>query len=206
MESPDVQRDHHPSVQCLITWINENSIQGIRCFQSASKCSFVPLPRLKAYLDRRRMTVLLQALFDPNAVPVQWDRIRTDYSRVFCILILIGKGRYIKHFTEHDGLSDQKLPFEAKPRFFPTATYDPNFFSAFFEKQWTFCPHEFQYNKIDSRVENDCILPITDVEKLAGGGSAEIYRIVVDEAYDKLNPFDDRACVCKSSLCHLELH
>lgn len=197
MESSDVQRDHHPAVQEFITWITENSIPGIKRSQSANTCLFIPLPRLKAYLDGRRVTALLQALF-PDGTPVRWDAVRTDYSRVFCILILIGKGIYIKHFTQNDSLSDQKLPFESKPRSFPTATYDPNFFSTFSKKQWMFCPHEFHYNKIDLRVENECILPFISRKKLAEGGSAEIYKIDVHEAYDNLNPLENKVCVCKS--------
>lgn len=152
----------------------------------------MPLRDLEAYLKAEsRTTKILRALFDErDYYPVDVDSLESWYIRVFTILTLIGKGRYIERVVEIPNLRDPHLPFLAKPSHFPIDPNDPTFWDKFYEKQFAFCPHYFRLNE-NPMLEDPYILPIISKEALAQGGSAAIYKIKLHPFYDLLNPAPD---------------
>ena len=190
------QPDDHPAIQDLLKLVNSTEDRGLRSGDTNDsdaddgEYAFIPRTRLQAYLGQYdQVEKLLSALFgdeDPMSNPPDAGTIRQSYSKIFCILIAIGKGRFINHFIEH-GIEDRYLPFQSHPGNFPSATSDSSFFTTFYQQQWKFCVPELHkcFNKrFDA---NEWILPIKRKEELDHGGSAATYKIEVHEAYDQLH-------------------
>ena len=181
-----VQPDNRPTLQAFHQWV-----KSVRCTSSddtgsQSLRSFVPLPRVQAYFKTQRSSVqkILEEIFPDRDPPVDIETIERSYSRVFCILLLIGRGCYIESFVDYESLSDQHLPFdESAPTAFPKSA-NP-FFSAFYEQQWEFCAPLFE-DMMQRRFGPKVILPIILKEKIDGGGSAIAYKIVLHQAYNWL--------------------
>ncbi|KAL9039214.1 MAG: hypothetical protein Q9180_002660, partial [Flavoplaca navasiana] len=142
---------------------------------------------LQDYLTTERIRTLLQELFDnTNQSPPHAERVRSNYLRAFAILLAVGYGHMIRHFVEYRELRDKSLPFSTEPEDFPK-TSTQNLFEAFYKQQWQFCAVPLEYDMRDD-LGDDYILPITAKKKIAGGGSAILYKITVDEEYNKLVP------------------
>ena len=91
----------------------------------------------------------------------------------------------IQHFQQYETLRDQKLPHRTRPDDFPFTK--PHKFEEFKNEQWQFCASNLEYG-MSSRFKEEDILPITRKEKIGEGGSAIIYKIVVEETYNSLQP------------------
>lgn len=185
---PDGQLDSHPDILGFFTWFNRNLCTGRR---GADDIQFVPQQRLIEYLGSEdRVTKILRALFPFGDIPCRPDAVLTRCPKVLCILLLIGKGHFIRLFHRYDSLCDKSLPIGSeagRPKNFPTAVDDPHFFSKFYEKQWMFCVPEIHYQE-DFSYRKEYILPIIHSERIKEGGSATIYRVELHEEYNKLNP------------------
>ncbi len=183
------QPDHDPTIQHFHQWVKRSRSMGSGDAQVNCNCPFLPYLELENYFgDHYRVQKLLRALFRDRAEsPVGPDEIRENYSKVFFILLLIGKGCYIEHFVHHDDLRDQHLPLKTPPESFPIAPTDPNFFDSFYQKQWEFCAPIFHdnMNKIFGDRE---VLPITHKERLRTGGSATTFKIILHPYYNQLTP------------------
>lgn len=190
MSQPGPQPDHAaPVIQELLEWVPKNSINGTNGPLATPNHLFMPLPDLEAYLKAQsRTSKLLHALYFERDHHVVVDILEKWYIRVFTILTLIGKGRYIEHFVQHHNLRDPQLPFLEKPAHFPIDPSDPTFWNSFYEEQFAFCPHYFRFNENYTTLEDLCILPIISKEKLGQGGSAAIYKIKLHSYYDQLHP------------------
>ena len=184
------QPDHAASViQELLEWVPKHCIVGTNGPSATPNRTFMPLPDLEAYLKAEsRTNKLLRALYIEREYQVIIEVLEKWYFRVFTILIIIGKGRYIEHFVQHHNLRDTHLPFLEKPAHFPIDPNDPTFWNSFYERQFAFCAHEFRYNESYTKLENRCILPIISKEVLGQGGSAAIYKIKLHAYYDQLKP------------------
>ena len=146
----------------------------------------MPLPDLEIYLKSdRRTSRLLRALYSGREYSVVVETVEKWYIRAFTILILIGKGEYIEHFTRHSNLRDGPPPFLEKPTHFPVDPSDPHFWAKFYKEQFKFYAHNFRRN--DNLIVDDAyVLPIVVKELLGTGGSAAIYRIELHPFYDEL--------------------
>jgi hypothetical protein len=195
------QPDHEPAIQEFIQWVEETSSKGTVSPVSEVNTPFLPFPQLQRHFsDRPRMTKILNALLQDKAHFVDCDVVLQKYARVFSILLLIGKGRYIEHVIQYDSLCDDKLPFgKQRPENFPFETTDAQFFPRFYEEQWRFCAPELHKN-MNKRFETQRILPIIHKRRLAEGGSAVLHKIILHEAYNKLYPSDINAPVMLSIL------
>lgn len=183
------QPDHDPAIQEFHQWVRHARSMGSGDARVECDRPFLPYRKLESYFDNQyRVQKLLRALFHDRAEsPVGPDDIREHYSKVFFILVLIGRGCYIEHFVRHDDLCDQRLPFKASPDNFPIAPTGPDLFDSFHQKQWEFCAPIFQdnMNKIFGDRE---VLPITQKERLRSGGSATTFKVILHPAYDQLTP------------------
>lgn len=199
--APYPQPDHAAIViQELLEWLPKHYINGINGPSATPNYPFMSLPDLQIYLKtENRTTKLLRALSVEGVHQGRIQHLEKYYIRVFIILILIGKGRYIEHFVQHANLRDPHLPFLEKPRHFPVDPTDPpfsdSFFESFFEKQFSFCPHLFGYNENSLKLEDRCVLPIVSKEVLGHGGSAAIYKIKLHPHYDELSPVGEASQV-----------
>ena len=185
------QSDHDPIIQDFRKWIEDNGVPGTLGQTETVNASFMPFQRLDAWLrDANNTSSLLRVLW-PDEAPVSKKEIWGKCSRGFAILLLIGKGRFIQHFVQHDDLWDSQMPFGTCPSNFPTASDDPDFFKRFAEYQWQFYPFTFRADAIDTQLSPERILPIKDKQLLEKGGFADIYKAQLHQFYDQLTLAED---------------
>ena len=160
---------------------------------TSKKEEFVPFQQIEEYFDEEdRLIDVLSAVFpDEEWIPVVDSVVRNSYLKTFCILLSIAGAKYIRHFAQHDSLSDLRLPYHhnSKPPDFPITPSRPDLWDSFCDKQWIFCAAELHY-KIDNFLEPSRILPIVERKVLGQGGSAVVSKIVLHKSFNKLR---DRA-------------
>jgi hypothetical protein len=187
------QHDEHPDIQGFLEWVRRNSEYAVRDPNSEERRAFIPLKTVREYFKEEggaRLKELLLTIFAPNDPPVDPDDILENYTQIFCILIEIGKCRFIGSFTSW-GYGDRMLPFDPDhppPSYFPTDTTDPKFYEKFCNKQWKFCVPELKSPMMNIRFHPDRILPIVSKDKITGGGSAILYKIKLQSSYNRLGP------------------
>ncbi len=183
------QPDHNLAILKFHQWIEKAREMGSGDASLDLKHPFVPSSKVQAYFqDIDNIEKILAALYGTSELPVDAQEIKRKYAKVFCILLLIGRGRYINSFVRRDNLSDGHLPFDGRPPSFPpSSSTAPNFFEEFCDKQWGFCTPVFEENMFKG-FETKEILPIIYRRKLAGGGSATTYEIKLHDEYNLLNP------------------
>jgi hypothetical protein len=192
--------DHHPVIQEFHLWFRNSCCIGTLGPASEPNTSFMPSTVLESYFkDTRRLKKILEALFETRDPPVFPEAIQGNYDKVLGILLCIGKGEFIRTFVEYPTLCDEKLPFDDRPRNFPTEGSDEHFFDSFYRKQWMFCPPVFQRGK-NVRHDSNCILPIVSKKELSGGASAIVYKIALHESYNRLRDAGDSEQVCSPTL------
>jgi len=201
MPQSEAQPSEEQAIQDFIAWVDKNRTNG-KLGSSNTDCPFMPLELLESHLKvQGRLRRILTALFpQSHFLPINPEDIwRLGTVRIFAILILIGKGRYIKTIAQWPMLTDQHLPFLSEPLHFPKlADGDTSIWSAFYEKQFQFCPHVFAGGATDTSLEDGTILPIVEKEFICRGGSAEIYKIKLHTKYDHLLSQDKTNQVCIS--------
>ena len=194
---PKSQPDDHPVIQEFLKWIEAPPTRRIGCGGSNNDVAreYISWKTLKEKLTKRKVEELLEVLFENWEYPrPEADYITKHYLRPFAILLCIGQGRMIHHFSEHQMLQDHLLPFRDEPSTFPTST-GCKIFADFRREQWAFCAVRLEYD-IRSHLEADEILPITHKERIEEGGSAIAYKIEVDADYDDLVPVTGEGLVC----------
>ncbi|KAM3071948.1 hypothetical protein ACMFMG_008416 [Clarireedia jacksonii] len=185
-----VQPDYDSDIQEFIEWVDKNCLPGLVDPNNDTPTNFLPDHLLHAYLTAdncRRLKMLLGAIFAGDDEIPSYEEIARNYSKSFCILLLIGKAKYILHFVEHSSLIDAHLPFstEPPPYKFPTDTEDNCFLERFCERQWIFCAPRLEIcNK--KTWEDNRILPIIRKEILDTGGSAKVFKIELQPEYNRL--------------------
>ncbi|KAL8787452.1 MAG: hypothetical protein Q9213_002229 [Squamulea squamosa] len=187
----ELQPESAPAIQHFLQWKLRPGIRKIGCGgpDNTLGSNYISHAVLQDYLTVDRIKTLLEALFeDPSQSPLNADRVRAKYLRPFAILLSSGCGRMIRHFLNHQALQDTFLPFRSEPEDFPKSAVK-NLFGPFRKEQWQFYPFPLDYDMSDD-LANDYILPITAKEEIGDGGSAILYKIVVDEAYNALKPVD----------------
>jgi hypothetical protein len=184
-------RDEHPDIQDFLKWVRDNSENAISAPNTEKRAAFMPLNTIKEHFkedDGARLKELLAAVFSPDNPPVDPDTILKNYTQIFCILMEIGKCRFIGSFICREN-GDSKLPFEpdGAPPHFPTDTDDPNFYKKFCKKQWKFCVPELESPMKDIHFHPDRILPIVSKKVITASGSAMLYKIQLHDSYNKLS-------------------
>lgn len=198
---PDQQPDHKAEIQSFTKWVKQNCKPGITDPKDDEGHLFLPYHRLKDYFeasDHHRLRELLRASF-AGKQPVEAAQVARHCLKVFCILLLIGKGQFINSFLEYPALQDACLPFnvDSPPRPFPTCPSDEkeeDFLRRFCDKQWMVCPPEMEY-RTGTIFEDNRILPIISKEPLSRGASATLYKIKLDPSYNRLHSHTDQVTV-----------
>ena len=180
---------HNDAVQAFQRWrlSSEAQLPGRGGPELETVCSFIPQSKLQEYFEKpHQVKNLLDAVLDERERPaVDPNYVREHYPQSFATLLCIGEGRMIHHFQQYKTLRDGKLPYHNRPDDFPVTT--PDMFEDFKRAQWQFCASKLEYGMND-RFKEEEILPITYKEEIGSGGSAIIYKIVVEENYNALRP------------------
>lgn len=179
---------HGEALQAFHKWRHSSGARfpGIGGPDFETTCPFTPRSNLEKYFERPQVENLLDEVLSSKQRPaVDANYVRDHYPQTFATLLCIGQGCMIHHFQQYKSLRDQKLPYRTRPDDFPFMT--PDVFEEFKNAQWQFCASKLEYGMNDRFKEED-ILPIIRKEKIGEGGSAIIYKIVVDENYDSLRP------------------
>jgi hypothetical protein len=158
---------------------------------------FVPEGKVKAYLeanDQEKLKEIIAALF-PQGDGIYPNDVLPDNIAVFCTLLQISKGRWMKYFRHHRSLRDAALPFDprSKPPDWPKDTGDPDFLKKFCEEQWKFCVPVMRQPFGDEHFPKDLILPIVYKKLLDSGGSAILWQIKLHPAYNNLITEEEKA-------------
>ena len=187
MVVPDAQ--HEEAVLDFHTWrrSSEAQLPGVGGPDLETPCRFVPRSNLQRYFgEHRHLENLLDAVLNSHErSAVDADYVREHYLQSFATLLCIGEGRMIQYFQQYETLQDQKLPHRTPPDDFPFTK--PHKFEDFKNEQWQFCASNLEYG-MSNRFKEEDILPITRKEKIGEGGSAIIFKIVVEETYNLLQP------------------
>jgi hypothetical protein len=173
-------------VQTFYRWLKEN-------YKSSGKSEdapFLPGDLLRDHLESNECKVLntlLSAFYQGQAVPISAKGVVSAYSKIFCILICIGRIESLPAFMGCDDLNDQHLPFNPHepPSQFPFDPTAPTLFDEFCHVQWRFCPPTIDAN-CSRRLEKDYVLPFTKKERIAEGASATISAIEIYPLYNAL--------------------
>ena len=185
----EIQPEQDDEVQAFHRWISSSETRrtGIGGSSHVTQCGFIPPSAVKEYLGaNRRVEDLLTSLFGREASSIDAEVIREHYIRPLAILLVIGEGPMIKHFVQYLSLQDHRLPYRSRPEDFPFSSHS-NFFERFHNQQWQFCAADLEYN-MNLHLHKEEILPITDKQEIGRGGNAVIFKISVDEEYNKLVP------------------
>lgn len=172
--------------QDFYRWLEENC----KSTGHLEDAPFLPYDLLSVHLESNECEVLntlLSAIYQDHAVPISAKEVVGAYSKIFCILVRIGKIESLPRFMSCDDLNDAHLPFNLheRPNKFPVDPTTPNLFEDFYNSQWTFCPPTIDPN-LNRRLENDYILPFTTKAQIAEGASATISTIEIYPLYNAL--------------------
>ncbi|KAL8755893.1 MAG: hypothetical protein Q9199_003320 [Rusavskia elegans] len=187
------QLDSNTAIQKLIKWVQSTKDRGMRCAAGEESVynwdvPYVSRTALEDYFGQdHAVDNLLQALYSEDGSVLEAldaGHIKKKYSMVFCLLIVIGHGRFINYFVEH-GIDDQRLPLHDQ-RNFPTTASDPQFFGKFYQQQWQFCVPDLDADICRTFDHREWIIPIRRMRTLGDGGSAHVYKIEVHGSYNKL--------------------
>lgn len=181
------QPENSTAIQDFLHWKDDSKIhkQGCGGRDNTFGTKYISQAALFEKLTRERIETLLNELFRNVEQPApDAEVIRDHYLRPFAILLCAGSGPMISYFVEHPTLQDHLLPFAVKPKHFPKST-DRDLYKAFCTEQWQFCPIKLVYN-MSYQLESDEILPIVQKQRIGEGGSAYVYKIVVDGDYNSL--------------------
>lgn len=181
------QPNHEPRLQRFFQFVEDKSQPGI-CADESKTAVFLPETDLQEYFaEDDQLLGILKLIFENHTtLPIRLRSIRSRYTKVFAILLCVGRGDYIPHFEHYDSLSDEKLPFDQPPDHFPSEITAPSFFKDFQERQWRFCAPRLNFGR-SKFWQPARVLPITSKEPLGTGGSAITFKIVVHPEYNELD-------------------
>lgn len=183
MDGP--QPDHDNAIQRFLRWEKSSARSGTHGFNNDVQQQYISHNSLDKYFKSVPVVrEILRELFPTETLDA--DYVWQHYRRGFAILLSINEGRMIRQFMESLSLQDTQLPFDVEPpKDFPAAS-ERDLFSSFYRRQWRYLPQKLQY-KMRGRISDDVILPFERKEKLGRGGSANVYKISVDEEYNHLH-------------------
>ena len=188
-----LQPNHTASIQRFLEWQRTSSRRGTLGPKEEKTGHYIPRSALHAYFhSHSKVKEILTDLLPGQYVDASY--VWNHYRWGFAILLSINEGSYIREFVEHSELQDSRLPFpETPPKGFP-ASSDNKLFASFYNQQWIYHPLDLRY-RMRGQIPENVILPIQVQEKLGRGGSANVYKIEVDEEYNKLG---HQVCTARS--------
>lgn len=142
--------------------------------------------REEFFRNSKQVQRLLDAVLeDKYRHRVRLDALQRRYTRVFSILLCIGRGAAIVHFVSQPGFTDKHLPFLNRHSF-PNRLSDEPFFDDFYKKQWMFCAPKLDFQEW-WQWEQDRILPVVYERELGRGASSRTFLLRVHPGYNNLH-------------------
>lgn len=187
------QRNERPYLQHFQTWISRQHARGLGSNLSLDNNldDFTPDGAVHEYLkSESRCKGIIGELSDPENLPVKTKVLLEKYSKVFAVLVRIGKGHYIPHFLENEELGDHQLPFSKRPAAFPSEAQD--FFDDFYREQFRFCAAVFDGRAHHAFVP-ERIMPYLEKEEIGQGGSSVVYKVKVHGRHVSGQEFRDNS-------------
>lgn len=174
-------------------WESQSWVEIVADMTTDEKTHFIPLEVLRSYFthnDCEKLQNILSEIFAPEFPPIDPELILRDHTAIFCILLAIGKGKYIEHFARYEELSDRRLPFDPShpPREFTDVSDDPDFARRFCEKQRMYCVPVFDSHMLHKYFGAQRLLPVTYKEPRGIEGLAGKYSIKLYAPHNKLVP------------------
>jgi hypothetical protein len=201
MADPGQQPDFQPSIQSFLSFLNRGAssfeVVNPDPTEGPTYLAFAVRDKVQAYLEgneQEKLKQIIATLF-PQGDSVFPNDILPNNIAVFCTLLKISKGKWIKYFRRYKSLSDDKLPFDptSKPPNWPEDTGDPTFLKKFCEEQWKFCVPIICQPFADQHFPPETILPIVYKKSLNSGGSATLWLIKLHPAYNQLISENEKA-------------
>lgn len=131
-------------------------------------------PRLKTILNQIELS---------GKTTIDFETVKRDYKSILAILTLCEKPGLIDYFTKHPHMRDAFLPFSTMPSQFPSR----DLWSIFDEYQWQFCAHPF-FGEVNKELDARTILPFLSKDRPVLGGTAEVSRVQIHSAFNRLEP------------------
>lgn len=190
MGEPREPPNYEEDVQAFLAWVDgAQKFEVIDPDSNTGTRPFVVNDDILEYFeknDHRRLKRLISHHFTDRSVYT--NDIVPKRVAVFCTLLSISKGSWIKHFRYHDGnLSDIALPLDPTrpPPGWPEQGAD--FLSQFCEAQWRFCAPVLSNPFVEQRFPKDMVLPIVFKKTLnTEGSSASLWLIKIHPSYNNL--------------------
>lgn len=185
-EPPDYEDD----LQAFRAWVDgAQNFEVVDPDSNTGMRPFVVKNDILGYFEKdeyRRLKRLISLHFPNGGV---WkDDIIPNWVAVFCTLLSISKGSWIKHFRHYHGnLSDMALPFDPTkpPSGWPEERAD--FLLEFCKAQWKFCAPVLSKPFVDQRFPKDMVLPIVFKKTLnTEGSSASLWLIKIHPSCNDL--------------------
>jgi hypothetical protein len=143
---------------------------------------FTPRHKLAKEINREMIKQLSEYYGVPDA---DCDMVHDDYLAVFCILIRIGKPKYIAHFTRNPESADRHLPFLNNAGW---SLQCFSFFEDFEVMQWEFCAQDFRIGWLeDVQLPPNKIIPMIKRTLIRKESDFTIEKIEIHPDYNYLN-------------------
>jgi hypothetical protein len=144
---------------------------------------FVPFSALQAYFTEETTGTFLRHTAG-SSHRIQPRTVVKRFLRVYSILISIKQAVYFSHFYGDDRLDDARLPFTNEHDWHESCK---PFFKDFYTAQWQFCAREFHIDWMnDTRLDDELILPIEELECLKSGTDSSTYKIQLHSEHNHL--------------------
>ncbi|ROV89219.1 hypothetical protein VMCG_09900 [Cytospora schulzeri] len=146
-------------------YVQENWVAGLEVHEP--QASYIPTSKLRDYWTHVRVSEVVHVT--ECQVPIK--DIREQYLQAFSIMVWISKTRrpyirYLHSFNRYER-GDSSLPFHERPRFLPSSNDADEFWAAFQQHQWAFCPVALGPRRLhDRKLHEKQILPLQIVKKL----------------------------------------
>lgn len=189
----DIQNpESHPVVQEFLSTLSKPEFRclGIRADTMEATHGYISLAAIQEAVRKPGMLEsLVESVIPRGLAQDDITAIRSQYLRVFCILLRCRCGSEIQAFIHNINLCDGALPFEMESDFASLSEQlqvaSSALFRIFYHQRWEFCPEVLRYG-MDVGLDKNVIIPVSKINKISNTGTAEIYKIVIDEEYNEL--------------------
>lgn len=188
MGEPREPPNYEDAIQAFLAWLDAVQSFEVVDPETSLRRPFVAVDDIRAYFDQDnhgKLKKLISVHF-PEPDNLWEDDIVPDNVAVFCTLLSISKGWWMKNFCHYDDLSDTALPLDPRrpPSNWPAQA---DFLPRFCEAQWKFCAPLLRAPLIGKRFPKDIVLPIVFKETLSTkGSSASLWLINIHPSYNYL--------------------
>jgi hypothetical protein len=189
MAEPREPPTFEDAIQAFLSWVEQ--VQNFEVIDPVTGLlrPFVVADDMKKYFEEegyRKLNKIIAAHNFPPSGSLWHDDIIPDNVAIFCTLLSISKGWWMKQFCHHGDLSDKALPFKPirPPQNWPVGA---DFLPQFCEAQWKFCAQVLRAPFINKRFAKEMVLPIVFKKTLnTEGSSACLWLIKIHPSYNEL--------------------